>query len=426
MIKQYIRQALQMIKENRLVSAISIIGTAISIAMIMIVVLVIQIQVVNYYPENNRDRMLFVEGGTQASAKDNSRTGRGNMSVETAQACFYSLKDVECVTAYSGADMAFSLPNQPMFKAFHVKEVDYNFWQVFSFRFSQGKAFSKADFDSGLKQVVITESVARRFFGMDNAIGKELLLNRVAYRVCGVVKDVSKAASTAYADAWIPYSTDTGIMRINPNEENIMGALNVIILAHSAADFETVRGDIEKLRVAYNNTKRDYEVSFFHNPITQWDKARGSGGQNYVSLKEYWLETGGVLLFLLLVPALNLLGVTQSSVQKRQAEIGVRKAFGATNRTIISQVLCENGVTTLIGGGIGLILSLIALPLCKDFMLSNSDTALNMDMLFKPMLFVIALLFCLALNLLSAGLPAWLIANKSICNALKNEEETNK
>ena len=50
MIKQYIKQALQMIKENRLISAISIIGTAISLAMIMIVVLVIQIQVVTYYP----------------------------------------------------------------------------------------------------------------------------------------------------------------------------------------------------------------------------------------------------------------------------------------------------------------------------------------------------------------------------------------
>lgn len=426
MIKQYIKQALQMIKENRLISTISIIGTAISIAMIMIVVLVIQIQVVNYYPENNRDRMLFVEGGTVASTKDNSRIGRGNMSVETAKACFYSLKSAECVTAYNGADMAFSLPNRPMFKAFHVKEVDDNFWQMFSFRFLQGKAFSKADFDSGLRQVVITESVAHRFFGMDDAIGKELLLNRVTYRVCGVVKDVSKAASTAYADAWVPYSSIPEIMGISPNMENIRGMLNVVILAHRSHDFQTIREEIEKNRILYNSTKQDHEVSFLHNPITQWDKARGSGGQNYVSLKEYWLETGGVLLFLLLVPALNLLGVTQSSVQKRQAEIGVRKAFGATNRTIISQVLCENGVTTLIGGGIGLILSLIALPLCKDFMLSNSDTALNMDMLFKPMLFFIALLFCLALNLLSAGLPAWLIAHKPICNALKNEEETNK
>ena len=46
MIKQYIKQSIQMLKENRLVSVISIAGTAISIAMIMVVVLVFQIQFV--------------------------------------------------------------------------------------------------------------------------------------------------------------------------------------------------------------------------------------------------------------------------------------------------------------------------------------------------------------------------------------------
>ena len=51
MIKQYIKQSIQMLKENRLVSVISIAGTAISIAMIMVVVLVFQIQFANFYPE---------------------------------------------------------------------------------------------------------------------------------------------------------------------------------------------------------------------------------------------------------------------------------------------------------------------------------------------------------------------------------------
>ena len=59
MIKQYVKQAVQMLKENRLVSVISIAGTAISIAMIMVVVLVFQIQFANFYPENDRDRMMW-------------------------------------------------------------------------------------------------------------------------------------------------------------------------------------------------------------------------------------------------------------------------------------------------------------------------------------------------------------------------------
>ena len=56
MVKQYLKQALYMLKENRFVSVISIAGTAISIAMIMVVVLVFQVQFASFYPENNRDR----------------------------------------------------------------------------------------------------------------------------------------------------------------------------------------------------------------------------------------------------------------------------------------------------------------------------------------------------------------------------------
>ena len=100
MIKQYLRQAFQMLRENRLISVISILGTAIAIAMIMVVVLMLQVQVANYYPENNRDRMLFVEL-TEVRTKGTERNyNQGGMSPEVAKECFYSLSAPEAVAAY--------------------------------------------------------------------------------------------------------------------------------------------------------------------------------------------------------------------------------------------------------------------------------------------------------------------------------------
>lgn len=427
MLKQYLKQALQIIRENRLVSIISILGTAISIMMIMIVLLIMQIQLVNFYPEEKRDRMLYAElGATHTSSLDQQRESNGNMSLETAKACFYSLTTPEMVTAFNSEDFAFSLPARMMFDAYPVKEVDCNFWKVFSFRFIEGNPFSEADFDAGLKQVVLSETLARRFFGSTAVIGQEILLNRVAYRICGVVEDVSKAASTAYAMAWVPYTSIPAVMRQEADYENIRGLLSAVILAKDASDFESIREEFLAKVNQYNTTKRDYQVDFRRNPVTRWEKLRGSVGQIYVEWRDYWLETGALLLFLIIMPALNLLGVTQSSIQKRQAEIGVRKAFGATNRNIIGQVLCENGVTTLLGGFVGLVLSLIALPLCKDFLLQSSETSLSLSMLIRPSAFLLALLFSLVLNLLSAGIPAWRISRKEIVEALKNHEETNK
>ena len=416
-----------MLKENRLVSTISITGTAISVTMIMMVVLVLQVQVANYYPEEHRDRMLYVENGTLVRMKENTGNwNSGNMSIEAVKECFYTLQSPEFVTAYAISEFTVSLPDKRNYMAHSVKLTDTGFWKVFSFHFVAGAPFTEADVASGVPQAVITEPLARRLFGtIDNIIGKEIRLDVKPYRVCGVVEEVSKAAASAFADVWIPYTCDVDVMR-KVGSENIPGELAIVMLAKNASDFETIKAELKQNIAKFNATKQDYEVSFFENPITQWDKVRGSSGQVFVKWKDYWLETGGLLLFLLIVPALNLLGVTQSSVQKRQAEIGVRKAFGATSQMIIRQVLYENGVITLIGGVIGLILSLLLLPVCKNFLLRTTDASLNLEMLFQPFTFVIALLFCLALNLLSAGLPAWMIARKPISDAIKNEEETNK
>ena len=377
MIKQYIKQSIQMLKENRLVSVISIAGTAISIAMIMVVVLVFQIQFANFYPENNRDRMMYVDSGTEV--KTSNGWNRGNMSPEAVKECFYSLEIPEAVSGYAMQLKPLSIPGKRMYKGYQIKYTDTGFWKVFSFRFLTGKPFTQADFDSGITQAVVSESVARKLYGTTDVVGKTVIIDLTAYTVCGVVKDVSRAADTAFGDVWVPYTTD---------------------------------------RILMTNAK----INFFENPITRFDIAIGSIGQRKVDVKDYLLETGSLLLFLLLVPALNLLGVTQSAVQKRRAEMGVRKAFGATYGVLVRQILYENSVITLIGGLVGLLLSLLLLPVCKDFLLQSRDTALSGDMIFQPAVFLLALFFSLLLNLLSAGIPAMRIARQKIVISLKDGE----
>lgn len=61
MIKQYIKQSFTLLRQNRLLSVIAIIGTALAIAMIMCIVLVYQVKTANYEPEVNRDRTVKVD-----------------------------------------------------------------------------------------------------------------------------------------------------------------------------------------------------------------------------------------------------------------------------------------------------------------------------------------------------------------------------
>ena len=420
MIKQYFKQAFYMLRENRLVSSISIIGTAISISMIMLVVLIFRIQYASFSPENDRDRMLYVVDGTEVASSHGRN--RGNMSAEAAKECFYSLKLPEAVSAYTMQSKPLSVPGKRMYKAYSIKYTDPGFWKIFDFRFLSGKPFTQADFDSGIRQAVVSGGVAQKLYGTIDVVGKPVIIDLTEYTVCGVVEDVSRAADSAYGSVWVPYTTDQ-VLLANTSMENMSGAFSVCLLARSHDEFGTIRNELLGQIARYNATKKDCKINFLHNPISRIDIAIGTLGQRKVQWKNYLAETGSLLVFLLLVPALNLLGVAHSAMQKRRAEMGVRKAFGATDGTLIRQILCENCLITLVGGFIGLILSFVLLPVCKDFLLKDNDTMLNSDMVFQPAVFVTALIFSLLLNVLSAGIPAIRIARQKVVSSLRDNEE---
>ena len=419
MIKQHIKQAVQLLKENRLVSCISIIGTALSIAMVMVVVLLFQIQLSGYYPEYNRDRMLYIQG-TEATSKNETDNNRGNMSAEVVRECFYSLKTPEKVTAIYSEDLPISLPNKRLFKEYNVKYTDDGFWSIFNFRFITGKPFEKADFLSGIPKAVITDQTARELFGTTDVLGKNIVINFINYSITGVVKEVSRAARDSYAEAWIPYTTKDQLMSLQ-YADGVSGGFNVCILAKHSKDFASIRTELKQQTARYNEGKQLYKVGFAENPISRLDIAMGSEGFRKVDYKDFILETGSLVLFMLLVPALNLIGVTQASIQRRKSEVGLRKAFGATYSKLVSQILYENLVITLLGGALGLLFSFGLLNISKDFLLQN-NTMINSDMLFQPGTFVATLFFVLLMNFLSAGIPALRIAKQPIVEALKGNE----
>ena len=279
-----------------------------------------------------------------------------------------------------------------------------------SFRFISGKPFTEADFSSGLPCAVITNTLARKLFGSEDPIGKEVLMGYVPYTITGVVEVPTRAANSAYADVWAPYTSNTNYVN-SMSCGGVCGSFQGVILARSASDFDAIRTEIKQAVSRYNATGREFVLGM-NFVFSRLDVALGSNDVNGGILKgwkEYLTQTAPLLLFLLLVPTLNLTGVVQSSVQKRRSEMGLRKAFGATKLII-----------TLIGGLIGIVLSVILLQLCKSFLLTK-ETAVTFEMLFKPILFVAALFFTLLLNLLSASLPAIRISREQIVDALNNK-----
>lgn len=427
MIKQYFKQALSRLKQQPLLTTISVLGTALTICLIMVVVMQQQIKTVPFAPESNRNRLLHVKWmsvGNKTWSDDGS--SNGPMGIKTAKGCFEGLKTPEEISIYSIPETMQVSLSRGVRTGVDALETDGAFWRIFDFSFIDGKPYSDAEAKSGLPVAVITESVARLLFGTaTNVAGKEIFVNDAPYRVSGVVKDVSSMASTAYAQIWVPYLSTNITGGDNVWNDGIMGVMQVVILAHNSSDFDAIRAECERRRLAYNAGLGDYFVFYRGQPDDQLTMSQRIWANVQPDMAGYFRQQVIIFLILLLVPAINLSSMTHSRLRQRVAEIGVRRSFGATRGGVMGQIVAENLVLTLMAGVVGLLFCLLISyvwggTLFADSQLMHLNTApvIEWKMLFKLSTFIYALLFCLLLNLLSSGWPAWRASRMSIINAL--------
>ena len=425
MIKQYFMQAWAQLRQQPLISTVSIAGTALAIFLIMLVVMMQQVKVEPFAPESNRDRFLHVKWMSITNKDWGGGTSNGPMSARTARECFQALKTPEAVTVYSAfpASTPVSLPGQSA-TGVDLLQTDDVFWKVFDFSFIDGKPFDKATFDAGQPVAVITESVARLLFGTTEVTGSEFLLSHAPYRVAGVVKDVSSLANSAYGQVWVPY-TSTDITK-DTWAEDYMGMMSCTMLAHSREDFPAIREETERRRQEYNTIigKDGWELIYRNRPYDQEKNAIAFGANVEPDVDAARRQRIVIFIILLIVPAINLSSMTQSRLRQRVAEIGVRRAFGSTRMELMGQIISENLVVTLLAGVVGLLLSVAfaylgnELFFAQEFTQTLNPPAVDASILLHASTFGWALLFCFVLNLMSSGIPAWKASRVGIVNAL--------
>lgn len=417
MIKQYIKQAIASIRENPLVSFLTILGTALSVAMMMVLVLVYQVKTASFSPVSNRYRMLYINiiEGLNESKGGFSGGALGNRIVRE---CFYPMSTPEAITAFTANTQPkrTSLSGIGRVRECDVRETDATFWQVFDFQFLNGKPFTENMFNSAMPVAVINERVAREFFGSTDVAGQTIQLDFVDYIIQGVVASVSETVSEVYGEIWIPYSLNNTIIN-NTMVEGIGGKLQLCILAKSTADFEAIRQEAQSRITTFNSGQKEYFANIWKQPITNTQRMFYEIRSDQMGGKfSGMLALAGLFLFL---PVFNLLGIVYSQMQKRRPEIGLRKAFGATSQKITGQILMENLIITVIGGFIGFCLSILFFYLTKDSLLEQPGVYLQARMIIKPTLFIMAIFICLLINLLSSGIPAWQTARSAVTDSLK-------
>lgn len=433
MRRTYLTQAFTLLKQNRLFSMLYIVGTGLAIAMTVIVAVVYYVKLAPIYPEENRKNTLYLTHVSFKSEQE-SRTYQSALSYRALQEWIYPLKNVVAVSARFSNAMDYYIQPADRSGDFRpaLKLVDPAFFRIYALQFLERHPFTEADLASGIHTAVISDDLARRLFGTtEGVVGRSFSMDYVNYHVCGVVRGASFLTRQSYAQVYAPYSIESNYKDPVVSSFPYCGLFNVTFLVKDNAQAKALRAEIKDLTRRVNaQYKGQWQMELWEQPTSH----ALSVFKEYPADTSFssWKVAGRLTLWvlvLLVVPSLNLNGLIASRMESRLPEMGVRKSFGASRSALLSQVMWENFFLTLVGGLLGLLVAWIMLYVGREwiFMLFDSwpmdipegaNLYVSSEMLFAPVVFLIAFLLCLVLNLLSALWPAWMSLRKPIVYSL--------
>lgn len=428
--RKYVYRSCALLRQNPLFSSIYILGTALSVALLMVLFIIFYVKFAPIYPEGNRNRTLVLQ---YVQANDLSNPGSYSGGALSPRVPYELLKGLPHLDDIAVVAQDFSFENRAALTLHSVpvsispKYVDDGFWRVFTFRFLYGKPFSEADVKATMPVAVISEKLARRLYGTADVVGKKFQFNGNELNIVGVVRNVSWVTPVTAADLWLPVTRNIDALWTDGGE-NLRGTLTVYMTAPNVSEKEVLRQEVREAFRKYNTTCKLYRHEIFDQPDDYWKSCFRTW--DTMNVKETMRPFLYFLLALLFIPALNLGGIIASRMDSRIGELGIRKAYGASNFWLLRQVLNENLFFTSLGSIFGLLFSYVFIWLSSDWILTILDITVDTDMpapeftagmLLNPAVFGVAVLFCLVLNLISALIPALLALRKNIVEQLSQK-----
>jgi len=407
--------ALRGLLRRKFFTFISLFGIAFTLLMILIVSALVDDAVGPQPPESHGDRTLYVTGMRLSgpSWTNTSGAGYGFLDAELRD-----LPGAERVSFYTMPSQAVSYVDGRKLKSF-LKRTDAAFWKILDFTFLEGGPLTAEDDQNVNFVAVINQSTRDRFFGGQPALGKTLEIAGQRFRVTGVVRDVASTRFLIFADVWVPIAT----MKGDAWRHDTLGGFGALVLAKDRRDFPALQAE-------FASRVRRHPISdpaHFNRLDGTLDTLFGSVARSAFDLpadddSKFALSASaklriGIIVFAVLfmaLPAINLVNINLSRILDRSSEIGVRKAFGATSRTLVAQFVAENVMLTLIGGVFALVAAILVLAAINaSGVIPYARLGVNFRVLFWGL--VAAIFF----GVFSGAYPAWRMSRLHPADALR-------
>ncbi|HEY4326841.1 MAG TPA: ABC transporter permease [Mucilaginibacter sp.] len=356
MIKNYLKIAWRNLIRHKAFSLINIGGLSIGIAACLLISLYVNYELSFDGYNTQKDRIVRITNMMRTPESDNVTIALTPTLLATT--LNHNYPEVETAVRFA-PDKAIIKVNNQLFTEDNVYKADANVFDVFDYRFIEGNP-STALIDP--HNIVITASLAKKYFGNNNATGKSITCNKQLCRVSGVLADLP-ANSDLKIDALLPgdfYKTTRWL------DDDF--AVYTFVLFKQKMDYTNFT---HKLAII---SKRDiqpelnkmgavkYSLKFNIEDLKDVHFAAGNLGDTAKGDKQLVYIFSVLAIVILIIALLNYINLSTARATERAKEVGVRKVNGAIQSSLIRQFLFESFFVTVIALLIAIALMFIMLP----------------------------------------------------------------
>ena len=405
MLKNYLRIALMHLRKHRLYSSINIFGLGIGLACCLIIFLFVQDELQYDKHFTNADRIYRVRA---LFALQQTHSEEAKISYGFAPLLKQDFPVIEQVVRLIPAigPTPILVRDEKRFFEKNIFLADANVFEVFDFTFLKG------DRATALREpltIVLTEQIARKYFGDEDPIGQTLMLNNEhGLRVTGVIEDLP---STTHMTMEMIASASSLNPIFGENTEDNMkswgwpNTYTYLLLKENA-----IPKDLQAQFPAFSerHDAQNGVLSIYLQPLTDIHlhshlelEMKPNGDITTV------YTFSAIAFMILLIACMNFINLTTARATQRAREVGMRKVVGASRTQIIRQFLGESTLLAFVALGIAVVLLWIALPWFNGFV----GKELQMSLFTDPVMLCGLILLGLLVGIGAGCYPAFYLSS---------------
>lgn len=410
MLKNYLKIAWRSLRNNKLYSAINIVGLATGMAVALLIGLWIwdEVSFDTYHHRYNRLAQVMVRV-TQSGEVFTHSTVSIPMGYELRDKYTPDFKYVSLV----------SWPAEHILSTGEKKISQTGMWVqetfpvMFTLKMIKGSAEALKDPSS----VLLAQSAAKALFGDTDPLNKTVRLdNNADMKVAGIYEDLPYNTTNRDVKLLLPWeryinnNTEGWVKNAQTQWGNHMCQLYVQLNDH--ADLDKSSAKIKNVPTPHINYTRE-ELQL--HPMSKWHlysefkEGELVGGR----IRMVWLF-GIIGVFVLLLACINFMNLSTARSEKRSREVGIRKAIGSLRQQLIGQFLSESLTVAFLA----LLLAILFVQLSLPFFNSLSDKVMSIPWGY-PLFWLLIAGFTFFTGLVSGSYPAFYLSSFESVKVLK-------